>query len=1346
VAFDVFLSHSAADQPAVARLADLLRARGLRPWLDVEQVVPGVRFQPGLAAGLAASRSFGVFVGGEEVGAWVAEELDAAVDRAVGDPSFRVFLVLLPGAPDPFDATGLHGFLGQRTWVDLRRLGDRPERAGDLLARAVRGEPLGLVDHAVADEGAAPVCPYVGLRAFRPDEGGWFFGRDADVQRVVEKLRTAGLVAVLGRSGVGKSSLVRAGVVPALAAGRVIPGSERWRVRLLRPTAAPLEELAAHVGDLRPDLSPTAILAELAASGTALRLLTAGRHGGDEPVLWVVDQAEELFTLAEAAADPAGTDPSGTVPEPHRAFAANLLHASQAGGPARVVVAARADFYPRFAEVPGLGARMAQSQHVVAELAAGQLRDVITAPAALVGASFEPGLVERIVDDVRSQTGALPLLQHALRELWGHRSGSVLTHDAYDEIGGVYGALTGVADAVLDDLAATGDEPTARRLLVELVRLGEGAEDTRQPVRLSDIASPGHPFARLQAVAARLADARLVTTDGDGAAPGTGGDAVDEGGVVDDVTVELVHDAVIRSWPRLRGWLEQSRDELRAARRIRDAARAWRDEGRPDDLLYRGSVLAGAREGAGPGAGPGAVHTTELPELSAEFLAASTAREDADQRRSRTRRTRVLGALGTLTVLMLVAAVGATGLFVQARAARHEAEESTARALVQQARALAPEQPALALAVAAEAYERLGDRASADTLQLAHVAFGEAPGHVERVLSGHEGHVTAVAYDPAGTRVATAGHDRTVRLWDPSTGRERRTLRGHDDWVVGVAFSPDGTTVATAGRDRTARLWDVATGRERRTLRGHDEALTAVAFQPGGTRLATAGRDATVKLWDPATGAEVASITPGDGWVLGLAFSTDGTRLATAGRDGTVRIWDATTQEEVTAIDHAHDAVTAVAFDPDGRRLATTGRNGRVRIWDATTGGHVALLASLSRWQAGLAFSPDGTRLAAAGADGQTRMWDVDSRDEVATLAGHGEAVSSVAFSPAGDQLATTGEDGTTRLWNPGRSGELTRLAVPEGELSSVGFGADGTRVVTAGADGVARLWDAATGEQLRAFPSPGKSSGAAAIDGSGETVATGGTDGIVRLWDTGTGQQLQEMPGHADAVVALAFAPDGRTLATASLDETARLWDVRTGEEIHALRRHRHQVLAVDFSPDGDHVATAGIDQTLKVWDVASGRQELSVTRPSVAVAYSPDGAVIATDDVESSATLWDASTGEELHYLRGHDDLVWAVDFAPDGDLVATGSLDGTARLWDAATGEGIVTLPGHDHSVTAVAFSPDGAYLATADEDGTALVRHLVLTPADACAVVALEVTRAELVTALGGESPRACTDLP
>lgn len=499
--FDVFLSHNSRDKPVVERVGEKLRRGGIEPWLDKWHLTPGGRWQDEMGSALRACAACAIFVGPTGLGDWVREELAVALDRAAKDRGFRLFLVLLPGLPEPFDATSLPPFLSTRTWVDLRQGVDDP-RGIQSLINAVKGVPPGS-ETVIRRDG--DVCPYRGLSTFDEEHSDLFFGREADIQRLVEKLKTSRFLAVLGPSGSGKSSLVRAGLIPALRRG-ALPRSETWTIRTLLPGAQPLEALAAQLLQIHPQEGMIATLDQMRTDPRALHLATVLGlldHPPSKRVVWVVDQFEEVFTLCRDDTE-------------RSAFVANLLYAAGfPDGRSVVVLTLRADFYARCAAFPELAAGIAAHQFLVSPMHEEELRQAIEAPAHRVGLELEEGLVPTILDDVASQPGALPLLQHALLELWERRRGTMLTLEAYRETGGVQGALARRADAVYD--ALTPDEQEiARSILLRLTQPGEGTEDTRRRAAIDELIPRTDQREAVERVIGLLCEARLLTTGGEG--------------------------------------------------------------------------------------------------------------------------------------------------------------------------------------------------------------------------------------------------------------------------------------------------------------------------------------------------------------------------------------------------------------------------------------------------------------------------------------------------------------------------------------------------------------------------------------------------------------------------------------------------------------------------------------------------------------------------------------------------------------------------------------------------------------------------------------------------------------
>ncbi|MEV7415273.1 helix-turn-helix domain-containing protein [Streptomyces sp. NPDC089919] len=1206
---------------------------------------------------------------------------------------------------------------GKPPTPDLARRCDAALRAGGRLAALVPETPPAPappVPQARQPEPSAD-CPYRGLAPFGAADADWFFGRERATGALLARLAEragAGPLAVVASSGAGKSSVLRAGLVPALRRGGPGALAARTRPVVCTPTAHPLAEL---LGALRSALgesgaaAPWPTPAELADRPQALAETVRGAAAAGALVL-VVDQFEEVFTLCREEAE-------------RRALLAVLgaLADGRSGDPAALVVLGlRADFSGRCLAYPELAEVFTHGLYVLAPMAAEELRAAVTRPAERAGLVLEPGLVELLLrdagaGDVPGPTAAwaLPLLSHALLVTWRARSGRTLTVAGYEATGGLRGAVARTAEEVFTGLDRTGQE-AARRVLLRLVHVGDGDVETRRrtaPERLT--AGAADPRAASAALDA-FVRARLVTA---GAS-----------------AVQITHEALLRAWPRLRDWIHADRAGLLLHQQLADAAAAWIREDRDPELLYRGNRLAAAddwaerQDGRDP-PGPAA----------AEFLAAGRAEERRRQRRSR-RQARAHRRLLAALAVLLVAALGAGGLALH-QGARAVAERRVAQsqAMAVRSEALAAGQPEASMLLAAQAYR------TAPTTEARGALLSTQAGPFAGRLTGHTGPVNGVAFAPDGRLLATAGSDATVRLWGgPGLRSPVAVFTGYGGPVLGVAFAPDGRLLASASTDGTVRLWRLPGRQAAGTLFGHSGAVRAVAFSPDGRTLASAGADHTVRLWDTATRRPAGTLRGHTDTVNALAFAPDSRTLASGAADRTVRLWtrrdagdrtpapdpgsgdgpaagDGGWRAAATLAGHT-DGVLGVAFAPDGRSVASGAADRTVRVWDPAGRDAPVVLRGHSDDVNAVAYTRDGSGLVSGGGDGTAKVWDVAGRRVTRTLAGHSDYVMSVAAGPDG-LLATGSFDRTAVLWDT-RRGALT--ARPFAELWQAAFAPGGRLLAAAAGDGTVRLWDPVRGRTPAALTGHHGGVFAVAFSPDGRLLASAGADRTVRLWDTATRRPLAVLTGHGGAVFALAFSPDGRLLASASADRTVKLWDPGRHTQISTFAGHQDFVNALAFAPDGRLLASGGDDLSVRLWDVAAGTERRALHGHSGAVrgvAFAPDGRTLASSGNDGTVRVWDPASGRSLAVLTGHVGSVRAVAYGPDGRTLASGGIDGTVRLWDARRYRPAATLTGQGGAVWGVAFDPADGRPASSGTDGT--VRLWSLDPdgrADAlCALV-------------------------
>ena len=1190
-------------------------------------------------------------------------------------------------------------------------------------------------------------CPFRGLNFFDFEHAPVFHGRTKAIGEVLEALEAQvraqrPLVLVVGASGSGKSSLVRAGVLPLLTQPETVEGIGLWRRSVTRPGAGGsggdcFDALAAAL--LEPSALPALqdsesqnAIRDLAtelrehSDAFALRVRDALDHAAREwkiqqshslkererqlresgrldeadlarqhreglelpkaRLALVIDQLEELFT-------------AGFSLEVRQKYISALAGLVRSG---RVFVLAtlRSDFYPRYQEFPELIELAKPSgKFDLRPPTAYELGNMIRLPAQAAGLRFEQKRetgqrLDQALRDASAVTPeSLPLLEHVLSLLYEQqhmRGDNLLRWSDYEEVGELRGALAKHAEAVFATLQLHEQRafPVVMRYLVTL---GQGEEEVPngRTVPYRDFVSSesdNDQKAGAKGFVDLFIEKRLLVADTD-----------PQG----EVTVRVAHEALLREWQRVKEWLTENREFLRMRDRVDSSLKLWLSRGKQkDDLLGPGLPLAEGEKLVKD-------FGSSLSRDQTDYIHGSV----AERKRRKHAQERIRYAVtAAITVLAIIAG------FQWFRAERQR--QSAAQAFKSEAELAAKLQEQLRQASwtsfsQAERQFQLGEWREGIALLARAIKFDpenqvasqrffhELIVHREKALPpliasfAHQDAVSHVIFSPDGARILTASWDETAKLWDAVSGKLISSF-AHQGIVYHAAFSPDGARILTASADKTAKLWDAASGKLIVSL-SHQDEVNDAKFSPDGTRILTASRDKTAKLWDAASGKLIASF-PHQGEVNSVEFSPDGARILTASWDQTAKLWDAASGKLIASFEH-QGIVSRAAFSPDGGRILTASADNTAKLWDAASGKLIASFVHLDAVRRA-GFSPDGARILTGSWDNTAKLWDAASGKLIASFA-HQGTVKAVAFSPDGARILTGSTDKTAKLWDAA-SGKLIAPFAHLDAVDAAVFSPDGARILTASWDKTAKLWGVASGELITSFA---HQDGVrwAAFSPDGARILTASKDKTAKLWDVALGKLIASF-AHQDGVSAAAFSPDGARILTGSADKTAKLWDVASVNLIASFA-HQGAVKAVAFSPDGARILTGSADKTAKLWDMTSGKLIASFAHLDEvnAAVFSPDGARILTGSADKTAKLWDAASGELIASF-GHNDGVKVAAFSRDGARILTASADKTAKLWSAASGKLIASFA-HQDAVSEAAFSPDGARILTASVDNTA-----------------------------------------
>lgn len=1119
------------------------------------------------------------------------------------------------------------------------------------------------------------ICPYQGLYAFQEEDAQFFFGRDRFKAELLETVDAKQLITVIGPSGSGKSSLVFAGLIPNL----VKQGN--WLIDYFRPLTDPFFELAkASIRLLQPDIKETE---QLIHAGRLKQEIQEGRLSAQQIIssileknsgkklLLVIDQFEELYTLCKDE-------------KQQQLFLDQLLAVVRYVPNFTTVLTLRADFLGYALSYRPFADAIPEADQMLGPMNLEELRDAIQKPIESL-AMIETGLTERILEDVKQEPGNLPLLEFTLTRLWEKKEYGWLTHNAYDEIGGVEKALAQYAEDEYKTLSKA-DQQRAKQVLIQLVRPGDETQDTRRLATRSEVGYNNWDLVT------RLADARLVVTSRDDS---TG-----------EETVEVVHEALIREWDRLQKWIDTERSFRLWQERLQTAYRKWRDASQHEDVLLQGIDVGDAE-------GWLQRRTEEISPNQKNFIKQSIKLRDRRRRRTIYTLTGVLATVSGLGVLAGLFAVGQANAKINAQIALSEAQFALNQRLDALKEGIGALRELDKLKTWGVANRNTQSRVTASLPQLVYGV------REQNRFNGHSKKVEGTSFSPDGQLIASASEDQTIKLWN-STGLLLATLQGHKDWVNKVSFSPDSRQLATASSDGTVKIWQIECLSRNdqecvriehsliKTLEGHENWVTDVSFSPDGRSLISASRDGTIKLW---SNNDTLLRTISDGsdseenrGVWGVAFSPDGQVIATANQDKTIKIFSLDGTLLRILAGHS-DRVRDVSFSPSGDFLVSGGDDDTAIIWrqDGT------LVERLEGHQGNVnrvSFAPNSQILATVsdGDEENVKLWSIDGT-LLTTLNGHTDRVKDVSFSPNAQILATGSWDNTIRLWS--LDGLLPKTFEGHSDRAvDVSFSPDGRMFISASWDRTARLWSFED-TPPKILQHRGLVNSAVFSPDNQIIVTVGadasGVDGNITIWNR-NGIQLKTFKGHNAYIRDVSFSPDSQLFATVggALDPTVKLWN-RDGQLIKTLQGHEDAIYGVSFSPNGEIIASSSKDNTVKLWsrDGQLIRTLQGHTGWVWNVSFSPDSQTIASASEDQSIKLWNQD-GTLLETLQGHSARVTDVAFSPDGQIIATGSADATVKLWN-RTGELLTTLEGHADRVMSVSFSPDGRTLASTSVDG-------------------------------------------
>ncbi len=1164
----------------------------------------------------------------------------------------------------------------------------------------------------LADSSVILSNPYRGLQPFQEADAPFFFGRGTTIQQLVARMQETGtgdhFLAVVGPSGCGKSSLIKAGLLPAIRAGTV-EGSENWFVIELAPSINLQEGLALSLLSIAADSPPEF---QRILSSDELGLMRAAElvlPDEESELLLIIDQFEAIF--------------DSSVSQTERELLLNQIctAVNSAGSRVHVVIGLRADFYDRPLANPGFSQLLGRRTATVGPLTNEELIQAIEGPAKISGVELESGLMAKIVVDVSEQSGALPMLQYALTELFDRRQGRWLRAETYQSIGGLSGALVQRAESLYAELDE-GEQRTARQLFLRLVSL---SGDTRDSVP-----APTARWRVLRSELESLHDAEGLTAprsadapDGVVSLPSSIGTVIESFGAARlltfdrepstrEPTVEVAHEALIWEWPRLRGWLDESREHLLKQRLLSQAAGEWMAADQDPSFLLRGTRLDQFEQWA---------ESTDLAlnDMERFFLdnalqqrAARQAEEAARVQREKQLERRSRTFLGTLAGVLALATVIALLLMLYAFGQQREALEAYSLSLIANAKQAMDDGDTATALVLTLAANELTDPPLEARRTLLGTAY--APGarqryEVSALFPDLTGPITALAMSPDGQQVGIGFAGGTIVLWDWEAEREIGRLTGHNGQVNDVAFSSDGRSAISGGDDGRVIIWDLDNGSPIRELVGHTGPVQAVDISADGQRALSGGygsasfRDpGQLVLWELPSGKELLRFEDGKTGLVEAQFALDGTAVLASFGDA--------------------ELLTDLGSDREGQELLV-----ETLLWDTVSGEVMIPITSFAHDAFSMAIAPDQQHaLIGSYYDNIASVVDLRSGETLQVLEGHHDGVSVVQYSTDGNRVLTGSHDGSLILWDLASAEALFHFMVHQGEVSDLVMTPDGRTALSASRSGELIRWDLNDAADLAHYYGHGDMvyDTAFLADGSQFLSVSGGSnparptqDTSVRLWDVASGQQLRAKDLALEVLFQIDVTPNGKQALVAGMAPMVIVLDAATLEQIGQLEGHQGWVTGVEISPDGRHAVTVAVDGSIILWDLSDQRLVRRIETGAAgglwAVAMSPDGRTALAETDEGAVGLWDLASGERLNkfVIDGFSGAgSTGIAFLPDGQSAIAQGANGFIYHWDLQSGELIHVLGQHNDIRTRIELTPDGRKALSSGMDGVLMLWDL------------------------------------